>query len=71
MVAYLNLDQDVATKRERGNSHIVAKPYYLYQAVEMGHYGSLININPSILTVYFTSCLFSILKRGDTGRKRK
>ena len=50
-MASLNSGQDVANKRERKltSAHIVAKSYLLWQAVRLRRYGSLININPSVL----------------------
>ena len=47
-MANLNLDQDVANKRERKLTtvHIVAN-FFPYQVVRMRGFGSLININPS------------------------
>ena len=48
-MASLNLDEDVANKRERKQTaaNVVAKSYPLYLAVRMRRYGSLIKINPS------------------------
>ena len=44
----LNLGRDVANKRERKKTaaHIVAKSYFLYLAVRMLRYGSLITSTP-------------------------
>ena len=50
-MASLNFGQDVANKRERKltAAHIAAKSYPLCLAVRMRRYGSLLNINPSLL----------------------
>ena len=52
----LNLGQDVANNREKIGiaSNIVAKSYFLEQAVKMCCFGSLIDINPSV-PIYFPS----------------
>ena len=46
----LNGGQDVANKRDI-TGQIVAKSYFLEQAVSMSRYGSLITINPSGLSI--------------------
>ena len=47
-MANLNLDQDVANKREikLEATHIVAKFYPVWQVAGMHRYGSLITIDP-------------------------
>ena len=49
IIANLNSGQDVANKRERQINIVVAKSFPLLLAAGMRRYGSLININPSIL----------------------
>ena len=57
-MANLNLGQDVANKVERKLTAVltVAKSYLLKQAEKMRRYGSLVNINPSVLLEPVSSC---------------